>query len=124
MDENQFDSGELEKCLEQMFLDPLTSLLDYTQFRVDVFETGEEIIVEALFQDSHFQEIILARKDECLEIEIVLDDQSKRKRDISFPFSLQFIPFETFWDDRRLEVRMKKKIESSPQPTMYRIQSS
>ncbi|EIJ81298.1 hypothetical protein PB1_00085 [Bacillus methanolicus PB1] len=51
-----YDLEAMEKWLENFFLDPLTSYLDQTAFRVDIFETETEIIVEALlpgYEPSH-----------------------------------------------------------------------
>ncbi|RDI45827.1 hypothetical protein [Falsibacillus pallidus] len=115
--------GDLEKCLEEMFLDPYTSVLDHTQFRIDVFETGEEIIIEAQFHDDAMEEIILARKEHELTVEAVWKDLSVRKRTIQFPFSLQYIPMEYFFMDDRVEIKMKKTLASSAQPPYYRIQT-
>lgn len=48
--ENQhsFNISEMEKWMENFFLDPLTSYLDQITFRIDLYDTETEIIVEAL----------------------------------------------------------------------------
>ncbi len=42
---------EIEKWLENFFLDPLTSYLDETTFRIDLYETADDYIVEALLPE-------------------------------------------------------------------------
>jgi HSP20 family molecular chaperone IbpA len=42
-----FEFEGLENWMEQFFSDPLSSYLDEQHFRIDVFETQNEYIVEA-----------------------------------------------------------------------------
>ncbi|WP_141432368.1 Hsp20/alpha crystallin family protein [Bacillus sp. 03113] len=90
--EHPCDDSELEKWLEDFFLNPLTSYLDETAFRIDLFETENEIIVEALLTDYKPTGISVYLENDQMYIQAFpSNDAKKRKgpcknRTISFPF--------------------------------------
>ncbi len=56
-DDDFIDFDQMEMWLENYFLDPLTSYLDQTQFRIDLYETEKEWIVEAILTEFNSSEI-------------------------------------------------------------------
>ncbi|MFE8699296.1 Hsp20/alpha crystallin family protein [Cytobacillus sp. FJAT-54145] len=58
-----FNMKDMEKWLENYFLDPLTNYLDETTFRVDIFETEKEYILEALLTDFKPEDVTVFLKD-------------------------------------------------------------
>jgi spore coat protein M/HSP20 family protein len=81
----------MEKWLENYFLDPLTTHFDQTQFRIDLYETEKEWIVEAQLSDYLKSEVtVLAQERKCIitanRLSQCFKDQKKRIRMIEFPF--------------------------------------
>jgi HSP20 family molecular chaperone IbpA len=86
------DFDLVEKWLENYCLDPLTTQDDLTQFRIDLYETDQEWIVEALLNEYNSSEIKVFVEDKKL---IITADKSstpsnhqKRVRTIQFPFQV------------------------------------
>jgi HSP20 family molecular chaperone IbpA len=86
------DFDLVEKWLENYCLDPLTSQDDLTQFRIDLYETDQEWIVEALLTEYSSSEIKVFIEDSKLVITAVKSstpsNQQKRVRTIQFPFQV------------------------------------
>lgn len=91
-DEQSSNPNEMEKWMEKFFLDPFTSYLDQIMFRVDLYETENELIVEALLQDYQHSNIIIYLKGNQLIITALKNEQSlpsiqsSRTRKVDFPF--------------------------------------
>jgi HSP20 family molecular chaperone IbpA len=89
--EQPLDYEEMEKWLENYFLDPLTSHFDQTQFQIDLYETEKEWIVEAVLCGYLKSEItVLAQERKCIitakKPTISNVNEQKRIRIIQFPF--------------------------------------
>lgn len=86
------DFDLVEKWLENYCLDPLTTQDDLTQFRIDLYETDQEWIVEALLNEYTSSEIKVFIEDKKLVITAdkssTLSNQQKRIRTIQFPFQV------------------------------------
>ena len=86
------DFDLVEKWLENYCLDPLTTQDDLTQFRIDLYETDQEWIVEALLNEYNSSEIKVFIED--MKLIITADKsstpskQQKRVRTIQFPFQV------------------------------------
>lgn len=89
-DENETDGlSEIEKWLETFFLDPLTSYMDQTTFRIDLYETDDQIIIEALLLDFHSPDVIVHLHRDCVVICVAQANIEKLvKREINLPFSV------------------------------------
>lgn len=93
-DKNEISQAEMEKWLNSLFLDPFTSYLDEIMFRVDLYDTDSEIIVEALLPDKQPSDIKVNIKDKQLIIIVSKekDPSSKNEtlltRNIDFPFPI------------------------------------
>ncbi|MBA4538569.1 Hsp20/alpha crystallin family protein [Bacillus aquiflavi] len=98
---------DFEKWMECFFLDPLTSLLDHSEFRIDLFETGETIIIEALLP--HFESHEISVHVEKNELIIKAgSNSSPKKRTVSFPFLLQNKEITATLNNGILEVSISK----------------
>jgi HSP20 family molecular chaperone IbpA len=86
------DFDLVEKWLENYCLDPLTTQDDLTQFRIDLYETDQEWIVEALLNEYNSSEIKVFIEDMKLiitaEKSSTPSNQQKRVRTIKFPFQV------------------------------------
>jgi HSP20 family molecular chaperone IbpA len=87
------DFDLVEKWLENYCLDPLTTQDDLTQFRIDLYETDQEWIVEALLNEYNSSEIKVFVEDNKLIITAAdksstPTSQQKRVRTIQFPFQV------------------------------------
>jgi HSP20 family molecular chaperone IbpA len=86
------DFDLVEKWLENYCLDPLTTQDDLTQFRIDLYETDQEWIVEALLNEYNSSEIKVFIEDMQLiitaEKSSTPSNQQKRVRTIQFPFQV------------------------------------
>ncbi len=93
--EEPYDTQKMEEWLENYFLDPLTSFYDQTQFRIDLFETDQEWIIEALLDDYQSSEITVNVEDKKLIISGKRRVSSSRiieqikTRAIEFPFLIK-----------------------------------
>lgn len=84
------DFNLVEKWLENYILDPLTTQDDLTQFRIDLYETDTEWIVEALLDEFDCSEIKVFIEEMKLVIsagkQSKSSNQIKKMRSIHFPF--------------------------------------
>lgn len=84
------DFDLVEKWLENYILDPLTTQDDLTQFRIDLYETDTEWIVEALLDEFDCSEIKVFIEEMKLVISAgnhsKTSNQYKKVRSIHFPF--------------------------------------
>lgn len=91
-DEESVDYEEMEDWLKNYFLDPLTSFCDQTQFRIDLYETATEWIVEAILSDFETSEISVFIDEKKLVISAAKHPPSaklpKKTRTIDFPFQI------------------------------------
>jgi len=82
----------VEKWLESYCLDPLSTQDDLTQFRIDLYETENDWIVEALLNEFESSEIKVYIEDTKLIITAgdtsPLSPLQKKVRTIHFPFSV------------------------------------
>jgi HSP20 family molecular chaperone IbpA len=86
-----FEMKEMEKWLTNLYLDPLTSFLDETTFRIDIFETDEEYILEAMLNDFESKEISVYVRDRQIEIKAEPKKKAakeKKVRVIELPFKM------------------------------------
>jgi spore coat protein M/HSP20 family protein len=86
------DFDLVEKWLENYILDPLTTQDDLTQFRIDLYETDTEWIVEALLDEFDCSEIKVFIEEMKLVIsagkQSKSSTQNKKVRSIHFPFQV------------------------------------
>lgn len=88
------DFDLVEKWMKNYFLDPLTSLCDYTQFRIDLYETEDNWIVEAVLNEYVSSEITVKMEEQRLIIAAqkhtrsTLGASPQKIRTIDFPFSI------------------------------------
>jgi HSP20 family molecular chaperone IbpA len=91
-DEKAIDFDLMEKWLKSYCLDPLTSLEDMSQFRIDLYETEKEWIVEALLTDFDSSEIKVFIEEMKLVITAVKTVNAavleRKIRCITFPFQV------------------------------------
>jgi HSP20 family molecular chaperone IbpA len=90
-DEESVDYDQMEKWLENYFLDPLTTFNDQSQFRIDLYETAKEWIVEAILTDFTSSEITVFIEEKELTITAVkhpLSYHKKKVRTVAFPFQI------------------------------------
>lgn len=113
-DDQSFDHDMIEKWLENYFLDPLTSYYDQTQFRIDLFETDKDWIVEALLPDFCSSEIKVYVEDKKLLITVKRNPYSidqvqiSRSRSIEFPFQVNCQKIMATFHNGILEVFISK----------------
>jgi HSP20 family molecular chaperone IbpA len=116
--ENDYDEPndfqKMEEWLENYFLDPLTSFYDQTLFRIDLFETDQEWIVEAQMDDYQSSEITVNVEDKKLIIRgkrwvssSNINEQI-RTRTIEFPFPIKDQKITASFQNGILEIFISK----------------
>ncbi|MBT2689631.1 Hsp20/alpha crystallin family protein [Bacillus sp. ISL-47] len=70
-DLHRFNLSEMEKWMENFFLDPLTSYMDQLTFRIDLYDTENEIIVEALLTGCVPKDVTVSLKENKVIIKAV-----------------------------------------------------
>ncbi|MGN7942713.1 Hsp20 family protein [Virgibacillus sp. 6R] len=113
---NPMNINGIEEWMTQFFIDPFTTLLDETTFRVDLFETNDEYIIEAEIGDNIVKEDIhIEVKREKLIISIIankntqIEDENKCSRSITLPFSIENKKVVANLLNGILEVKITKK---------------
>jgi HSP20 family molecular chaperone IbpA len=108
----------IEEWMTQFFTDPFTSLLDEHTFRVDLFETSEEFIIEAELGETKKKEDIQITT--CIEkIKIsVQSNVSKQNEDennneeisrtITLPYSIEDKEIIATFNHGILEIKIAK----------------
>jgi HSP20 family molecular chaperone IbpA len=129
MEENMTYSGDdfkledWERWMKDWLLDPYTTQLDETQFRVDLFDTTEAYIVEVTTEKFSVQEVILTKKNQTLTIEIIPKEKDRTKaRSVNFPFSLKYHPIQLYPQKEYLEIHILKALDKQPAPSVIRFQ--
>ncbi|MBU8878325.1 Hsp20 family protein [Bacillus sp. FJAT-29790] len=112
-DANNDHLTDMEKWMESFFLDPLTSYLDQMMFRIDLYETENEIIVEALLTDFYPADITIYLKEDQLIIKALkkvhLTDESPFKiRKVDFPFLIIQKEVKALFENGILEILISK----------------
>jgi HSP20 family molecular chaperone IbpA len=106
--EKPFHTDLWEKWLESFFLDPFTSILDQTQFRVELYDSDTEVIIEATLPQH-----LSSRIDVYLDVSnvvIKVNSLSKhtKERTISFPFTINSQKVEATFSNEILEIVISK----------------
>lgn len=111
-DEKPLDLELIDKWLETFFLDPLTTYLDETIFRIDLYETAEEFIVEALLPEYKEKDLSIFLKDDkvLIEAQCLKKKSSCKQRMITFPFQVINHDVSAKFESGILEVFISKYI--------------
>lgn len=97
---------KLEKWLEMIHMDPLTSLLDYLQFQVDVYDSKEEILIEALLPDELPEHISVFIEDNAVTIRS--GNIQSKERLITLPFRVNSQKVSANYCQSILEISISK----------------
>src|SRR3954464_11121646 len=84
-----FDFAIVEKWLENYIQNPLTSYYDQTQFQIDLFETDQEWIVEAILRACQASDLQVYIEEKKLTISATNPSPLPKdtgSRSIEFPF--------------------------------------
>jgi HSP20 family molecular chaperone IbpA len=112
-----FDFALVEKWLENYFLDPLTSYYDQTQFQIDLFETDQEWIVEAILNDFKASDLRIYIQEKKLTISAsnppLYQPHYQRSRSIEFPFYINEQDISAVFTNGILEIFISKTKKGS-----------
>ncbi|EWG09167.1 Hsp20/alpha crystallin family protein [Cytobacillus firmus] len=89
-DFHPFNLDVLEKWMEDYYLDPLSSYLDQITFRIDLYDTEAQIIVEALLTGCASKDVTVSLKEDSVIIKAakIDDTQEPCMRKVKLPFSV------------------------------------
>lgn len=102
----------MDEWFKNHFLDPLTSVLDEAEFRIDVYETEKEYIVEAFLPNCQAGDIHIAVKKNLLIIKAFLQDSissEEKRRTIDFPIAITQNPIHAVYTNQILEIFIQKE---------------
>lgn len=105
--EESFDSLAIEKWLESFFLDPLTSYLDQYTFRIDIYETEVEYILEAMLTDFNLSSIKVFLDQSQITITIEHEDKIT-SRCVTFPLLVISQKVQASFSNGILEIYISK----------------
>lgn len=117
--ENPNHSNDLDEWMKRFFLDPSTSYLDQIEFRIDLFETDQTIIIEALLPKCDIRTLSVYVENDHIIIEAYLPDatiqngKTKRVRTINLPFRVVDYHIHASMTDDILEVFVSKQKSGS-----------
>ncbi len=118
-EDQSYDLQQMEKWLENYFLDPLTTYLDQMQFRIDLYETDKNWIVEALLSHYEASEITVFADNEKLIIKAQKalhhpkNQAEVRERTIDFPFPIVNQKITASFQSGILEITISKEEKCS-----------
>ncbi|WP_243291823.1 Hsp20/alpha crystallin family protein [Bacillus sp. FJAT-47783] len=99
----------IEEWMNQFFQDPFTSFLDDYTFRVDLFETSCEYIVEAHLEDVKREDIMIEINKDRIIIAHSNDEQNRKERSVVLPFILEDKWIDATYVSPVLEIKIKKE---------------
>lgn len=102
----------MDEWLKNHFLDPLTSVLDEAEFRIDVYETEKEYIVEAFLPNCRAGDIHISVEKNLLIIKAFLQDSissEEKRRTIDFPIAITQNPIHAVYTNQILEIFIQKE---------------
>lgn len=107
------DLSCIEEWMNQFFTDPFSALINDHSFRIDLFETSEEYIVEAEFTDMNPEHIRIEVNQESLIIKVYAslygtNVKDQLERTILLPFTLEKKAIEAYYSNDILEVKIAK----------------
>ncbi|CAG9606426.1 Hsp20/alpha crystallin family protein [Pseudoneobacillus rhizosphaerae] len=105
--EKPFQTDLWEKWLESYFLDPFTSILDQTQFRVELYDSETEVIIEAMLPQ-HLSSQIDVNLDVSSVVIKVNSSKNPKERILSFPFHINSQKVEATFSNEILEIVISK----------------
>ncbi|HZG59392.1 MAG TPA: Hsp20/alpha crystallin family protein [Anoxybacillus sp.] len=100
--------NEFDQWLQILFADPFTDYLDETMFRVDVFETEEDYIIEAELPLYAIHQIQVKCHDNTAIIQAYEQKEACKERTVRLPFSLADRNVQAYFEKGILEVRISK----------------
>ncbi|GKU82784.1 Hsp20/alpha crystallin family protein [Niallia sp. NCCP-28] len=105
-------NGDMEDWLKDFFLDPLTTFLDEAEFRIDVFETENHYIIEALLPPCKKEDLNVSTENDALTIMVnclINHNIEKKQRTVSFPFAIDAKEIQAVLNREILEILISKK---------------
>jgi HSP20 family molecular chaperone IbpA len=106
--EKSFQTDLWEKWLESFFLDPFTSILDQTQFRVELYDSDTEVIIEAMLPQHLSSQIEVYLDVSSVVIRVNSSSKHTKERTISFPFTINSQKVEATFSNEILEIVISK----------------
>ncbi|TXC91783.1 Hsp20/alpha crystallin family protein [Metabacillus litoralis] len=112
---NPMNIKGIEEWMTQFFVDPFTSLLDEETFRVDLFETSEEFIIEAELGDKIKKEnISVTVNKEVIKISVLaLQQNDIVTRNIILPIKIEDKKITAIFNNGILEINISKNLTSN-----------
>lgn len=120
-DEQSVEYDQMDEWLKNYFLDPLTSYFDHSQFRIDMYETERDWIVEAILSEYDSSEITVYIHENSLTISALRHlspTQQKKVRTIDFPFQINNKKALALFSGGILEILISKT-ETEPKKNKY-----
>ncbi|MFD0051180.1 Hsp20/alpha crystallin family protein [Actinomycetes bacterium NPDC127524] len=122
MENQQFDeeleNDKFDEWMSRYFLDPVTSYLDMMTFRIDLYESSEEYIVEGLLEFPYMESIYVIFKGDTIIVRVNkgvsgMKEQTGNflERSISFPYSIDNKKITAELENRILTITIHKHLE-------------
>ncbi|WP_299090732.1 Hsp20/alpha crystallin family protein [uncultured Metabacillus sp.] len=116
---NPMNINGIEEWMTQFFIDPFTSLLDEHTFRVDLFETSEEFIIEAELREKKKENIHITAVKEKIMITVRSEsdpnhnEQSSEDiiRKITLPIVIEDKDIHAIFNNGILEIKIAKNAD-------------
>ncbi|WP_214482390.1 Hsp20/alpha crystallin family protein [Bacillus sp. SM2101] len=112
----------IEDWMEQFFHDSFYQIIDEQQFRVDLFETEHEYIVEAELPNVNKQHINITRHNNEVSIIVNKDEQEVVERNVTLPFSIESKEMKALFHNDILEIYISKEAKTNVQTQHINIQ--
>lgn len=110
----------IDKWLETLFLDPLTSFLDETAFRLDLFESANQFIIEVDIPE-HTSKMTVCIKENTIMISVICEGKL-RIRQVDWPFDVRENVVGANVSDQILEISIDKEKTLAPVDRVIEIE--
>ncbi|KKI91901.1 hypothetical protein WQ54_12280 [Bacillus sp. SA1-12] len=127
---NPMNINGIEEWMTQFFIDPFTSLLDEHTFRVDLFETNEEFIIEAEIGEKQKEDISITAEKEIITITVRSESDPNQNeqtsedltRNITFPIMIEEKDIHAIFNNGILEIKIAKNTDCIEKRTNIAIE--
>ncbi|SFC63740.1 Molecular chaperone IbpA, HSP20 family [Bacillus sp. OV322] len=134
MENQQFDeeleNDKFDEWMSRYFLDPVTSYLDMMTFRIDLYESSEEYIVEGLLEVPYMESINVIFKGDTIIVRVNkevtgITEQTGNflERSICFPYSIDNKKITAELENRILTITINKQLEEKNKNNILYIKS-
>jgi spore coat protein M len=126
----ELENDKIDEWMSRYFLDPVTSYLDIMTFRMDLYESSEEYIIECLLEVPHMESISVIFKGDTIIVRVNKKVACQKEpagnfleRSICFPYSIENKKITAELESHILTIKINKHLEEKNKNDILYIKS-